>query len=96
MTNSNVDLNSCSSAVNFTLGCGALGYLVITAQTAMFSTHYGAPFLLLTNPGIHLVIPDPAPTAAILAELIRNHKHEVWIFKNITWSIRRTRESSIS
>ena len=30
--------------------------------------------------GIHLIIPDPAPTAAILSELVRTHKHQVRLF----------------
>ena len=37
MTNMNLCLNSCSSAVNCTLGCGTLGYLVLTAHPAVFS-----------------------------------------------------------
>ena len=30
--------------------------------------------------GIHPVMPDPAPTAAIFSELVRTHKHEVRLF----------------
>ena len=81
MTNLNVYLNSCSSAVDFTLVCGTLGYLVLTAQPAVFNTHCGTEFVTPRNPGIHPVMPDPAPTAAILSELVRTHKHEVRLFK---------------
>ena len=80
MTNFNVYLNPCSSAVGCTLGCGTLGCLVVMVQAAVFSTHCGTPFMPPTNPGIHPVMPDPAPTAAILVELVRNHKHEVRLF----------------
>ena len=80
MTNLNVYLNLCSSAVYFTLGCGTLVYLVIMAQTVVFSTNCGTPFLQPINPGIHPVRPDPVPTAAILAELVKNHKHKVRLF----------------
>ena len=80
MTNLNVYLNLCSSAVDCTLGCGTLGYLVLTAQPAVFNTHCVAKFVIPKNPGIHLVMPDPAPTAAILSELVRTHKHEVRLF----------------
>ena len=80
MTNLDVYLNSCSSVVDCTLGCGVLGYLVLMAQPAVFSTHCGTLFLPPTNPGIHPVMPDLAPTAAILAELVKNHKHEVRLF----------------
>ena len=80
MTNWNVYLNLCFSAVNCTLGCGTLGYLVLTAHPYVFSTHYGTTFLPLTNPGIHTVMPERALTAAILSELVRTHKHKVCIF----------------
>ena len=79
-TNLNVYLNSCSSEVDCTLGCGTLGYLVLTARPAVFSTHCGTEFVTLRNPGIHPVMPDPAPTAAIFSELVRTHKHEVRLF----------------
>ena len=92
MMNLNVYLNLCLFAVNCTLGCGTLGYLVLTDQPAVFSTHCGTPFLTPTNTGIHLVMPDPAPTAAILDKLIRKYKHGVRLFNNITRSIRRARE----
>ena len=45
MTKLNVYINSCSSAVNCTLGCGIFVYLVLTAQPAVFSTHCGTAFL---------------------------------------------------
>ena len=80
MTNLNVYLNLCSSAVNFTLGCGTLGYLVLMAQPAVFNTHCVTKFITPRNTGIHPVMPDPAPTAAILSELVRTHKHEVRLF----------------
>ena len=80
MTNLNVYLNSCSSAVDCTLGCGTLGYLVLTAQPVVFNTHCVTKFVIPKNPGIHPVMPEPAPTAAILSELVRTHKHEVRLF----------------
>ena len=95
MTNLNVYLNPCSSTVNFTLGCGALGYLVLTAHPYVFSTHCGTEILPLTNPGIHPVMPDPAPTAMILSKLIRTHKHEVFLF-NIYHVVDRACKKAIS
>ena len=80
MTNLNVYLNSCLSAVDCTLGCSTLGYLVLTAQPAVFNTHCVMGFIIPINPGIHPVMPDPAPTSAILSELVRTHKHEVRLF----------------
>ena len=79
-TNLNVYLNSGFSAVDCTLGCGTLGYLVLTAQPAVFITHCVTKFIKPINPGIHPVMPDPAPTDAILSELVRTHKHEVRLF----------------
>ena len=80
MTNINVYLNLCLSAVAWTLGCGKLGYLVLTEQPAVFNTHFGTEFITPINPGIHLVMPDPAPTVTILSKLIRTHKQEVCLF----------------
>ena len=45
MTNLNVYLNWCSSAVNCTLGYGTVGYLVLMAHPAIFNTHCGTAFL---------------------------------------------------
>ena len=80
MTNLNVYLNSCLSALDCTLGCGMLVYLFLPAQPAVFNTHCFTKFITPRNPVIHLVMPDPAPTAAILSELVRTHKHEVRLF----------------
>ena len=76
MKNLNVYINSCSSAVDFSLVCGTLGYLVLTAQPAVFNTHCVTKFVVPKNLGIHPVMPDPAPTSTILSELVRTHKHE--------------------
>ena len=62
------------------LGCDTLGYLVLTAQPAVFNTHCGTEFITPRNPGIHPVMPDPAPTAAIVSDLVRMHKHQVCLF----------------
>ena len=80
ITNLNVYLNSCSSAVDCTLGCGTLVYLFLTDQPAIFNTHCVTMFVTPRNPGIHPVMPDPALTAAILSELVRTHTHELRLF----------------
>ena len=80
MMNLNVYLKSCLSAVDCKLGCGTLGYLVLTAQPAVFNTHCVTKFITPKNPGIHLVMPDPAPTDVILSKLLRKHKHKVRLF----------------
>ena len=80
MNNLNVYLNSCLSAVVCTLGCGTLGYMVFTAQTAVFNTYCDMAFVTPINPGIHPVMPNPDPTAAIVSELVRTHKYKVCLF----------------
>ena len=80
MKNLNVYLNLCLSTVNCTLVCGTLGYLVLISQPDVFSTHCGTEFLPPKNPGIHLVMPDPSPTAKILSEPVRTHKQKVRLF----------------
>ena len=54
-----------------------LGYLVLTEHTAVFNTHCGTELVSPINPGINSVMPEKIPTAAILSELVRTHKHEV-------------------
>ena len=80
MTNLNVYLISCSSAVDCTLRCGTLVYLILIAQPSVFHTHCGTDFVTQRNPGIHPVMPNPTPTATIFSELIRTHKHKVCLF----------------
>ena len=80
MKNLNICLNLCSSAFDWKLGCSTLDYLVLTEQPAVFITHCSTEFLPTTNPGIHPVMPGPAPTAAIFSKLVITHKHEVSLF----------------
>ena len=70
MKNLNVYLDLCSTVVNCTVGCGTLGYLVLMAQPSIFNTHCGTAFLVLTNPGIHRVMPDPTTMVEILFKLV--------------------------
>ena len=67
MTNLTVYLNSCSSAVDCTLGCKTLGCLVLTAQPAVFNTHCVTKFITPINPGICPFMPDPAPIVGHVA-----------------------------
>ena len=80
MPNLNVYLDLCSSEVDYTLGCGTLEYLVLTAHPAVFNTQCDTVFCVPTNMGIHPVMTKPTITAEILSKLVRNHKHKVWLF----------------
>ena len=55
MTKLTVYLNLCLLAVDFTLGCGTLGYLGLTAQPAVFNTHCVTKFITPRNPLCHEV-----------------------------------------
>ena len=81
MPNLNDNLNPCSSEVNFMQGCGTLVYLVLRSQPNPFNTHCGTALCVPKNTDIHPVMPEPTPTAAILSELFRTHKHEVRLVK---------------
>ena len=54
--------------------------MVLTAQPTIFNTHCGTELVTPINPGIRPVMPDPAPMASILSELVRTHKHKVCFF----------------
>ena len=94
MTYLNVYLNSSSSAVDCTLGCGTLGYLVLTAQPAVFNTHCDMEFVTTTNICIHPVMSDPAPTAAIFPNSSEHTSTKFVCLPNTTQSIVRARKSS--
>ena len=91
----NFYLNSYVSPVYSTLECGTLGYLVLTAQPDLFSTYCGTLFLPPTNPGIHLVMPDPASTAAIFPNLSEHTGTDFVCFINIARPIQHVRRSSV-
>ena len=80
MTNLNVYLNLCSSAVDCTLEYSTLGYLVLTPLPAIFHTYCGTAFVTLINPGIHPILSNRAPTATIFSKFIRTHKNKVRLF----------------
>jgi len=64
-----------------TYRCGTLGYLVFMAQPSIFTTHCETPFIKPVNPGMHPTLPDPPPTAVVLAELVREHKNKIKKFR---------------
>ena len=96
MTNLNVYLNSCSSAVDCMLGYSTFGYLVLTAQPAVFCTHCGTAFRAPTNSGIRPVMPDPTPTATICPNLSEPKITKFVYLTSTTRSIVRARKSSAS
>ena len=89
----NVYLNLCLSSVDCTLGCGTLGYLVLTAQPAVFNTHCGTDFCAQTNPGIHSVIPTQLQRPRFFPNSSEPTSTKFVYLTNITRSIVHARSS---
>ena len=81
LTELNTYLNSCSASVHSNGGCGTLGYLVLTAPVAVYALQSAIAFVPPVNPGATLILPDPAPTAAVIGELTREHSEVTRCFR---------------
>ena len=68
----NSHLNACAASVHSDLGGVDLGNLVLTAPPATYNFLSMLPFLVPVNVGPTLTIPDPAPTAIVVLELVRD------------------------
>ena len=79
MTEVNSFLNACATSVHCNLGNGTVGYLVLTAQPASFLIASPTSFVKPVNPGV-LVLEDPAPTAAVIGSLTRQHTEDTRVF----------------
>ena len=74
LTELNAYLNACSASVHSDLGCGTLGYLVLTTNPAVFALQCATPFIEPVHPGATPLIPDPPPTAAAIGVITREHR----------------------
>ena len=72
MTEVNGFLNACAASVHYNLGNGAVGYLVLTAQPALFTIASPTYFVKPVNLGV-LVLAEPAPAASVIRTLTRQH-----------------------
>ena len=81
LTDLNLYLNACSSGIHSHRGCGTLGYFVLTAQPPVFLLQCVIPFIVPIKPGIHPAIPNPAPPAAVISTLVREHKEDTRVWK---------------
>ena len=79
MTEVNGFLNACAASVHCNLGNGTVGYLVLTAQPASFLIASPTSFVKPVNPGV-LVLGDPAPSAAVIGSLTRQHTEDTRVF----------------
>ena len=75
MTELNGFLNACAASVHCNLGNGTVGYLVLTAQPASFQIASPTSIVKPVNPGV-LVLGDPAPSAADIRSLTRQHTED--------------------
>ena len=72
-------LNACAASVHCNLGNGTVGYLVLTAQPASFTTASPTSFMKPVNPGV-LVLGYPAPSVAVIGTLTRQHTEDMRVF----------------
>ena len=93
MTNLNFYLNLCSSAVDFMLICGTLGYLVLMAQPAVFNTHCGNYFCAPKNTAFNRSCPTQFQWLQFCPNSSKPTSTKFVYLTNITWLIVRARRS---
>ena len=81
LTELNAYLNACSASVPSDLGCGTLGYLVLTTSPAVFAILCATPFIEPVHPGATPLIPDPLPPAAAIGVITREHAEDSRVFR---------------
>ena len=79
MTEVNGFLNVCAASVHCNLGNGTVEYPVLTAQPASFTIASPTSFVKPVNTGV-LVLADPAPSAAVIGTLTRQHRENMRVF----------------
>ena len=79
MTEVNGFPNACSASVHCNLDNGNVGHLVLTAQPVSFLIASPTFFFKPVNPGV-LVLGDPAPSAAVIGRLTRQHIEDIRVF----------------
>ena len=79
MTDVNGFLNACAASVHCNMGNGTVGYLVLTAQPVSFLITSPTSFVKPVNPCV-LVLGDPAPSAAVIGSLTRQHTEDTRVF----------------
>ena len=80
LTAINMYLNQCSSGIHSNLGDGTLGYLILTATPVVYASVSTLNFVRPINPGPTAIIPNPAPAAAVIGQLTREHAENHRVF----------------
>ena len=84
LTKLNTYLNSCSASVHSNLGCGTLGHLPLTAPPTVYALLSATKFVVPTNPGSAVQLATPAPAAAVISALTREHAENLRVWKTYT------------
>ena len=79
MTEVNGFLNACAASVHYNIGNSNVGYLVLIAQPASFTIASPTSFVKPVNTGV-LVLSEPAPPAAVIVTLTRQHTENMRVF----------------
>ena len=72
------------SSVHSNLGCGTLGRLPLTAPPAVYTLLSATKFVVTTNPGSTVQLATPAPAAAVISALAREHAENLCVWKTYT------------
>ena len=84
LTELNNYLNSCSASVHSNLGCGTLGHLPLTAPSTVYALPSATKLVVPTNPGSTVQLATPAPAAAVISYLTREHAENRRVWKTYT------------
>ena len=84
LTELNTYLNSCSASVHSNLQCVTLGHLPLTAPPAVYALLSATKFVVPTNPGSTVELATPAPAAAVISALTREHTENIRVRKTYT------------
>ena len=80
----NTYLNSFSASVHSNLGCGTLGHLPLTAPPAVYALLSTTTCVIPTNTGSTVQLATPAPAAAVISALTREHAENLRVWKTYT------------
>ena len=84
LTELNTYLNSCSASVHSNLWCGTLRHLPLTAPPAVYALLSATNFVVTTNNGSTFQLSTPAPAAAVISALTREHTGNLRAWKTYT------------
>ena len=84
LTKLNTYLNTCSASVHSDLGCRTLVHLPLTAPPTVYALLSATTFVVPKNPGSTVQLAKPAPAAAVISALMREHAENLRVCKTYT------------